>query len=78
MEQDFDVFALTGFEVKDLVSGAVGEVSDVADYSGNVVLTLAIFGKEILLPLSETYLSDIDWEHSRLEVNIPVELVELN
>lgn len=77
-EQDFDIFALTGFEVKDLVSGAVGEVSDVADYSGNVVLTLAIFGKEILLPLSEIYLSDIDWEHSRLEVNIPVELAELN
>lgn len=77
-DSELDVFELTGFEVEDLVSGAVGEVSDVADYSGNVVLTLSILGKEILLPLSETYIVEADWELRRLRVNIPAELVDLN
>ena len=34
--------------------------------------------KEILLPLSENYICEIDFEHSRLLVQIPRELVELN
>ena len=55
-----------------------GEVADVADYSGNVVLTVSIMNKEILLPLSENYICEIDFEHSRLLVQIPRELVELN
>lgn len=77
-ESDHDIFELIGFKVKDLVSGAIGEVSDVADYSGNVVLTLSILGKEILLPLSETYISEVDFELHQLQVNIPAELAELN
>ncbi len=77
-EAEPDVFELAGFEGEDLVSGAVGEVSDVADYSGNVVLALSILGKEILLPLSETYIADVDFELRRLQVNIPAELAELN
>lgn len=77
-ETEGDVYELIGFKVKDQVSGAAGEVLDVADYSGNIVLTLSIFGKEVLLPLSDTYVCDVDWEHEQLQVNIPVELAELN
>lgn len=77
-ETEGDVYELIGFKVKDQVSGAAGEVLDVADYSGNIVLTLSIFGKEVLLPLSNTYVCDVDWEHGQLQVNIPVELAELN
>lgn len=77
-EGEGDIFDLIDFDVTDLVSGATGKVLDVADYSGNIVLTLDILGKEILLPLSETYLSVLDWENSSLQVNVPKELAELN
>ena len=77
-ESGYDIFELIGFEVKDQVSEETGEVADVADYSGNVVLTVSIMNKEILLPLSENYICEIDFEHSRLLVQIPRELVELN
>ena len=77
-EEEGDIFDLIDFDVTDLVSGATGKVLDVADYSGNIVLTLDILGKEILLPLSETYLSVLDWENSSLQVNVPKELAELN
>lgn len=77
-DYDFDVFELTGFEVSEQISGENGEVTEVADYSGNVVLTISIFGKEILLPLSDTYVKGIDFENRLLQVQIPEELAELN
>lgn len=75
---DYDISALDGFTVEDEVSGKSGLVTDVANYSGNVVLTIQIFDKEILLPLSERYVKEVSFEHSKLIVNIPPELVELN
>lgn len=75
---DYDISALGGFTVEDEMSGKSGIVTDVANYSGNVVLTIQIFDKEILLPLSERYVKEVSFELSRLIVNIPPELVELN
>ncbi len=75
---DYDVYDLIELEAKDEVSGAMGRVVDVADYSGNVVLTISILGKEILLPLSEMYVHNVDFEQGIVDVHIPRELAELN
>lgn len=75
---DYDVFELNGFAVDDEVSHETGVVTDVADYAGNVVLSIRISGKEILLPLSEVYVKEVDFEHSKLLVKIPSELADLN
>ncbi len=75
---DYDISELSGFVAVDEVSGESGVVTEVANYSGNVVLTLQILGKEILLPLSERYVREVSFENSKLLVNIPSELVELN
>ena len=77
-ELDYDIYELIGCEVADQVSGETGKVTDVADYSGNVVLTVSILGKEILLPLSENFVCEVDFEHRFLQVLIPQELAELN
>ncbi len=73
-----DVYELIGFTVYDQISRQSGTVSDVVDYSGNVVLTLLISGREILLPLSENFVCEVDFEHRHLQVQIPRELAELN
>ncbi len=73
-----DIFDLIGFRVHDERSGNNGQVTDVADYSGNIILTLSIFGKEVLLPLSETYIRNLDWAHETIHVHIPEELENLN
>lgn len=77
-EFDYDVFELTGFDVKDQFSGQTGQVTDVANYSGNVVLSVSIFGKEVLLPLSDIYVCEIDFELRQLQVRTSAELAELN
>ncbi len=76
--EDYDLYSLVGFRVTDEMTNACGEVVDVADYSGNVVLTLSFRGKEILLPFSEVYIKSVDFEHSCLVAAIPAELAELN
>lgn len=75
---DYSVSEFIGFSVVDEISGATGTITDVADYSGNVVLTIEISGKEMLLPLSENYVSQIDLEGCKLTVSIPHELMDLN
>lgn len=77
-ETDFDIFDLVGFEVKDLVSGQQGKVADIADYSGNIVFSIAILGKEVLLPFSEDYIKEILFEEKIVTAFIPQEIVDLN
>lgn len=74
---NYDVFELNGFAVEDEVSGATGTVTDVADYAGNVVLSVTILGKEVLVPLSETYVLEVDFQDNKLLVRIPAELADL-
>lgn len=76
-EADFDLFQLNGFEVEDRDTYERGKVVDVADYSGNVVLSIEIFGKEILLPLSEVYVIGIDPQEKKLFVHIPQDIADL-
>lgn len=74
---DFDVFDLKGFRVEDEASGQNGIITDVADYSGNVVFSIDIFGKEILLPLSENYIKEISFENKMLVTFIPQDIIDL-
>ena len=77
-ESAFGVFDLIGFEVADQISKKMGKVIDVADYSGNIVLTISILGKEILLPVSEDYIVEVDIHNKQLQAKIPTALIELN
>lgn len=76
-EANIDIKTLQEFEVEDERSGQTGLLLDVADYSGNVVFTIDILGKEILLPFSEDYIKQIDFEEKKLIVFIPQDIVDL-
>ena len=68
---------LIGFSVVDEPTGEKGEVVQVDNYSGNVVLSIRIFSKEILLPVSDEYVTDILHDERLLHVNIHEEIKEL-
>lgn len=74
---DYDIFQLNGFEAEEEATRECGKVVDVADYSGNIVLTIEIFGKEILLPFSEVYILEADLEKKKLLVSIPQDIIDL-
>lgn len=73
-----DIGQWIGFRIEDEVSGQSGELTDVADYAGNIVLTMVVGGKEVLLPFSEEYIQEIDIPEKLLKVRIPGELADLN
>ena len=73
----FELSELIGFSVQDILTRESGEVVDVANYSGNMLLSIRIFSKEILLPLSERYVKEISENEQLLRVEIPEEIKEL-
>lgn len=75
---DCDATVLKGFKAIDENTQTEGVVLDVVDYSGNVVVTVEIFSREILVPLSEYYMVGVDFDKQELYLNIPQELIELN
>ena len=76
-DMPLELSALIGFSVVDEPTGEKGEVVQVDNYSGNVVLSIRIFSKEILLPVSDEYVTDILHDERLLHVNIPEEIKEL-
>ena len=60
------------FELSDLIGYSVSD-----ELTGNVVLTIKIFSKEILLPVSDEYVLGISHDEKKLHVNIPEEIKEL-
>ena len=77
MDKYLELSDLIGFSVVDEPTGEKGEVVQVDNYSGNVVLSIRIFSKEILLPVSDEYVTDILHDERLLHVNIPEEIKEL-
>lgn len=65
------------FAIFDERTGETGRVTDIADYSGNVVLSVEISGKEILLPFSDAYVRQVDPEHKKITAWIPQDIVDL-
>lgn len=76
-EDENDIFKIAGFSVKDENIKETGTVMYVSDYSGNIVLTIEILKKEILLPLAERYISDIDFKHKIVHTKISQEIIDL-
>ena len=76
-ELPFELSDLIGYSVLDELTGEMGVVEQVDNYSGNVVLTIKIFSKEILLPVSDEYVLYISHDEKKMNVNISEEIKEL-
>ena len=76
-EMPLELSDLIGYAVIDEPTGEQGEVVQVDNYSGNIVLSIRIFSKEILLPVSDEYVTDILHDEKLMHVNIPEEIKEL-
>lgn len=75
-KEENSIYDLIGYDV--LNKDERGKILDVYDYSGNIVLNIALKNKEILLPLSEDYILSIETEKRILKTDIPDSLIDLN
>jgi len=68
---------LIGYLVFDLEKGSLGKIIRVDDFSGNVVLTILHGNREILVPLSDDFITEFNEEKRELHLDCPEGLVDL-
>lgn len=76
-DDDFHYNDLKGFIVTDETHGELGEVIEVNEYPQQFVATVAYQNKEILFPLNEDMIIEIDEEEGTLLVDLPEGLLDI-
>ncbi|MCL4483610.1 MAG: ribosome maturation factor RimM [Bacteroidetes bacterium] len=68
---------LIGFTVFDKEKGELGKITQIDDFSGNVVLTVQHADNEILIPLSEELILKFEADKRELHLDCPEGLIDL-
>jgi len=77
-EDEMSPHALIGFQLSDQTLGLIGEITEVNDFSGNVLLSVEYQGKEALVPLNEDLIIRLDEDKREIELRIPDGLFDLD
>ncbi|KAA6349862.1 Ribosome maturation factor RimM [termite gut metagenome] len=73
----FSVYAFTGFEMKDAISGILGKISDVDISTANTLFVVENEKGELLIPACEEFIVKVDYENKQLLMNLPEGLTDL-
>jgi len=77
-EEELTPSYLLNFKVADQTQGDLGVITEVNDYSGNLVVTVEKEGKEIILPLADELIISMDEKKREMLLDCPEGLIELN
>ena len=69
--------SLINYMVIDDNNKEIGPITNIDDYSGNIVLTVDYFGNEILIPFNEDLLIEINEDSKTIQIHIPEGLIDL-
>jgi len=78
VEDEMGPHELIGFMLYDETLGLIGEISEVNDFSGNLLLSVEYQGKEALVPLNDDLIIRVDEEKKEIELRIPDGLFDLD
>ena len=70
-----DESPLFNYVLEDPKTGKVGEIKNVEDFSGNVVMTVDYRGEDILVPFNEDFLVKLDEAKKIVTMNLPEGLI---
>lgn len=68
---------LDGYEVIDSKYGSVGRIEEVMEHSGNIVAKTILDEHEIMLPINEQFVIEVDHEKETILYQAPEGLIEL-
>ena len=77
-EDEMSPHALVGYQLLDEDSVPIGEIKEVHDYAGNLLLSVDYRGKEVLVPLNEELILHIDEEGREIQLQIADGLLDLD
>ena len=75
--EEFLISDLKGFKVVDANEGELGEIKEIHEYPQQFVASVLYQEREILFPLSDDLIEEIDQDQNTLYVNLPEGLVDL-
>ncbi len=76
-DEDFHYNDLVGFTVSDETHGELGKILEVNEYPQQFVATVAYQNKEVLFPLNDDMIVEIDEEEQTILVDLPDGLLDL-
>ena len=77
LHTDLPLSYLNDFTVIDRTKGEIGKISQIDDYAGNIVITVLYQSKEVLIPLSDSIIDEIDEPQKILRLDVPEGLIDL-
>jgi len=69
---------IVGYKVEDKNHGSLGEISNVIEHPGNILMCIEGDFNEILIPMIDAFILDIDHNKKLIRVDTPEGLIELN
>jgi 16S rRNA processing protein RimM len=68
---------IVDYKVEDKTKGFIGTIQQVVEVNNNPLLEILFEGKEILIPLQDEFLIDLDRQNKTLKVDCPEGLIDL-
>lgn len=76
-DDEFSITDLKGFEVTDMNHGRLGVINNIDEYPQQYIATLLFRSKEVMFPLSEDFIREVDEEKKELYVHLPEGLIDI-
>jgi len=68
---------LEGFILFDEEKGELGKIERIDDFSGNIVFTVFVNSNEVMIPLVEEQVLDIDYDKGTIKLQLPEGLLDV-
>jgi 16S rRNA processing protein RimM len=75
--QSVDLNNLEGYKVIDKHHGDIGQASEILDYNQNLILRILKGKKEILIPIQESIIENVDSKSKTIFINAPEGLIDI-
>ena len=76
-DDQFYFHEIIGYSVEDAAFGYVGIITGVNDHSSQILFEIERDGKEILIPMNDTFLDRVDKKSGTVHVKTPEGLIDL-
>lgn len=76
-EQNFVGTHLSDFEIIDQEKGSLGKIVEIYELPGQLIATIIIEEKEIMIPLNDDFIIEINPKKKYIKLNLPEGLLEI-
>ena len=77
-DDDFYFHEIIDFMVIDANKGEIGMITEIVEYPGNQLIKIEEGNNEILIPINEEFIKEIDKKGKIISVDLPEGLLDLN